>query len=337
VQPDGRGLVLGAGAPRAAFVRAVWAQPGWNLVDRSALLMAAAAWSLRGFRCAATLTVEQLCRRLTPAVRRELIEPLCVAALNTPAHEASAAVFLRVLHDALFGGPGASDLLLPRRHLSALLPEPAAHWLRSQGAELTLSRRVMQIDAAERSWRLDGSESFDGIVLATPPGEAARLVRDIAPDWARTAAALRFRPIVTVYLRSHGTRLAEPMLSLAADDDTAPAQFVFDLGALRGQPGLLAFVISGAEKWVERGAEATLQATLTQARSALGGTLREAPEALRTFTEKRATFACTPALQRPPSKIAAHLFAAGDYVDGPYPATLEGAVRAGIAAVDALS
>ncbi|WP_227666690.1 hypothetical protein, partial [Klebsiella variicola] len=50
------------------------------------------------------------------------------------------------------------------------------------------------------------------------------------------------------------------------------------------------------------------------------------------LTEKRATFACTPGLVRPPARIAPGLWAAGDYIDGPYPATLEGAVRAGQAA-----
>ena len=45
--------------------------------------------------------------------------------------------------------------------------------------------------------------------------------------------------------------------------------------------------------------------------------------------EKRATFQCTPGLARPDARIAAGLWAAGDYVQGPYPATLEGAVRAG--------
>jgi len=50
------------------------------------------------------------------------------------------------------------------------------------------------------------------------------------------------------------------------------------------------------------------------------------------LAEKRATFRCTPGLVRPPAGIASRLVAAGDYVDGPYPATLEGAVRSGEAA-----
>ena len=53
---------------------------------------------------------------------------------------------------------------------------------------------------------------------------------------------------------------------------------------------------------------------------------------VQTVVEKRATFACTPGLLRPPMAIAPGLWAAGDYIDGPYPATLEGAVRSGLAA-----
>jgi hydroxysqualene dehydroxylase len=52
--------------------------------------------------------------------------------------------------------------------------------------------------------------------------------------------------------------------------------------------------------------------------------------------EIRATFACTPGLQRPEAAIAPGLWAAGDYVAGPYPATLEGAVRSGLNAVTRL-
>jgi predicted NAD/FAD-dependent oxidoreductase len=53
--------------------------------------------------------------------------------------------------------------------------------------------------------------------------------------------------------------------------------------------------------------------------------------------EKRATFACTPGLERPAMHIAPGLLACGDYVAGPYPATLEGAVRSGLNAAKAVS
>ena len=75
---------------------------------------------------------------------------------------------------------------------------------------------------------------------------------------------------------------------------------------------------------------------LAQARTDLAAHLRGALEPLRTIVEKRATFRCTPRLDRPPMRIAPGLVAAGDYIDGPYPATLEGAVRSGVAAAQAL-
>ena len=325
--PDGAGLHLGAGLPALAFARAVLCQHDWPWRARVELLSAAAGWALRGFRCDPTMTVAALTAGLPKLVCDELIAPLCLAALNTPASDASASVFLRVLKDALFSGAGSADLLLPRVSLSALLPDPAARWLDHSGATVRLTRRVERLRAEGDAWLLDG-ERFDRVVIAATPIEASRLTRAIAPAWSNTAAALRFEPIVTVYLSAAGVRLPEPMLALRSDD-RSPAQFVFDRGELGGAPGLLAFVISGAAPWVERGMEATLQATLVQAQGLFANPQREPLEPVEVLVERRATFRCTPGLTRPAMCIASGLYAAGDYVAGPYPATLEGAVRSG--------
>ena len=117
------------------------------------------------------------------------------------------------------------------------------------------------------------------------------------------------------------------MLALRAEPDahTAPAQFVFDRGQLNpADSGVLAFVVSASS-----GERDELQMrVLLQGERQLGLALRP----LITVVEKRATFACTPGLERPAALIAPGLFAAGDYVQGPYPATLEAAVRSGVAA-----
>ena len=326
----GGGLLMRAGAPANAFVGAVWRMRGWSVKDRLALLRTASGWMVRRFRCDPATTVEQLTAHLPASARQQLIEPLCIAALNTPANDASGAVFLRVMKDALFAGPGSADLLLPRIGLSELFAEPAARWLAERGAEVKLQRRVASLAADGEKWSVDG-ERFDAVVLATTPIEAARLARNFASEWSAVAAALRCEPIVTVYLRSDGARLSEPMLALQSGDD-APAQFVFDRGQLGGPSGLLAFVISGARAWVERGMEATVGATLVQAARELRAQLRAPLERVHALTDKRATFRCTPLLERPASRIARCVRAAGDYVEGPYPATLEGAVRSGRAA-----
>ncbi|MEO9068889.1 MAG: NAD(P)-binding protein, partial [Caldimonas sp.] len=125
VDSRGFGLRLRAGPPLPAFILAVLRRRGWRWRDRLALLMQASRWSRDGFRCDAAATVAHLCQGLPAAVQREFIEPLCVAALNTPVTQASGSVFLRVLNDALTSGTGSADLLLPRLDLGAIFPEPA--------------------------------------------------------------------------------------------------------------------------------------------------------------------------------------------------------------------
>ncbi|MBE0549189.1 MAG: FAD-dependent oxidoreductase, partial [Rubrivivax sp.] len=209
-----------------------------------------------------------------------------------------------------------------------LLPTPAERWLRAAGAELRLGSRVQGLAPAAKGWQLDG-ERYDAVVLACSAAEAARLAADAAPAWAQHASALRYEPIVTVYLRCPGARLPSPMTALLESPE-APAQFAFDHGAMGATPGLFAFVISGARRWVDAGLDAAGAAVLQQARDAFDpGTWPTPPILLRVLADKRATFRCTPDLVRPPAQVAPRLVAAGDYIEGPYPATLEGAVRAG--------
>jgi squalene-associated FAD-dependent desaturase len=333
--PDGAGLQLKAGSPIVAFASAVLRYPGWRWRDKQALLTTATRWALQRFRCDPGITVAQLTAHLPVAVREELLDPLCVAALNTPASQASATVFLRVLKDALFSGAGSADLLLPRQRLSDLFPHPAARWLEKAGATLHLTTRADSLERTAEGWHVNG-EPADAVVLACTANEAARLTATHAPDWARQAGALNYEPIVTVYARSAGSRLPQAMMALRSDAQR-PAQFAFDLGAISRMEGVIALVVSGAAAWVEQGSEATTTAALAQAQDALGPHLTAPLMALRTTTEKRATFLCTPQLLRPSGQVLPQLFAAGDYIEGPYPATLEGATRSGVAAAAAIA
>lgn len=334
VDAQGRGLRLPPGPPTLSFLRGVWSHPAWTAGERWALLRQAMAWRWRGFACASSLTVGELTRELPQRVRDELIEPLCVAALNTPADEASAQVFLRVLHDALLAGPGSADLLFPRQPLSALWPEPALGWLQAHGAVFAGHHRVQHVerDPAPGAWRVDGA-AFDGVIVATPPGEAARLCAAVDPAWAGLARGLQHEPIATVYLHSPGTRLPMPMVRLDADLQQRPGQFVLDHGHWGPAEGHLALVVSGAGPWLAQGQDALTHAAQRQLTQALGPLLRSPLRPVQTLIDKRATFRCTAGLRRPPGRISDGLHAAGDYVAGPYPATLEGAVRAGIQAV----
>lgn len=323
--PGGEGLALPSWrAPWDAAAGIVGAR-GWTWRDKLALLRAAAGWQLARFSCAPGVSVADLCRGLTPRVNEELIDPLCVAALNTPAQRASGQVFLRVIRDALFGkGHGAwggSNLLIPREALGRLFPEAAQAWLTARGARVLPGHRVHALRRASDGWRVDG-EAYDAVLLACPPWEAARLVEASgapAQDWLARVNALGWEPIATIYTGG-GPALPLPMLALRSSA-RHPAQYVFDRGQLGGPAGLLAFVVSASQ-----GDRETLQQQVLLQAQALGWTVHP----LQTVVEKRATFACVPGLQRPSAAIAPGLWACGDYVEGPYPATIEGAVRAGL-------
>jgi squalene-associated FAD-dependent desaturase len=328
----GQGLRLRGGPAALAFPRAVLALEAWPWRDRLALLGRCAAWAASGFRCDPRWTVERLCSGLPARVRQDLLEPLCVAALNTEAADASATVFLRVLRDALLGGPGSADLLLPRQSLSNLLPEPAMAWLAARGASIRLRTRAQALERRAGGWAVDG-EPFDHVVLACGARETARLVEGFAPSWAEAARSIRHQAILTTYVRCDGARLhGHPMLRL----DGGPAQFAFDQGLLTGQEGLFAFVASAVDRWLDQGMQHAEQALLAQARAVLQVHAGHADVALvRSVCERRATFACVAGLQRPAAAVGPRLWAAGDYVEGPYPATLEGAVRSGFEAARA--
>ena len=331
--PDGSGLTLpNLPAPLDALVGILRAR-GWSWADKLSLLKVATRWQLRKFQCPPDQSVADLCKNISPRVMATLIEPLCVSALNTPADRASGQVFLRVLRDSLFAASGGSNLLLPKADLSALLPDAALAWLAARGGRARFGIRIQSITAVDnQQWQLVGNADadlgpFDRVILACPPADAARLVRSSnlpCADWLELADGLQYEAIATVYALARGVRLPLPMLALASSP-TYPAQFVFDRGQLAGPAGLLAFVISASQ---QSNAELTAQVT-AQASDQLG---IKNLHILQTVVEKRATFACTPNLQRPGQQLAPGLLACGDYTDGPYPATLEGAVRSGLRA-----
>ena len=342
--PDGSGFALSAQGNRLrAAVAALWSARGFGWVDKASAVAMTMQWQLRRFRCPPALTVDEMLRLApTARVHRRLIEPLCVAALNTPSAEASAQVFLAVMRDSLFGARDASDLLLPQRPLAQLLPLPAIEWLRAHGASVHLRRRVPAIEPVDGGWRVDSSAdagdlrkpeaSFDQVILATPATEAARLTRTLAPGWSATAGALAHEPIVTITLAAPKRPWPAPMLALDSDDRSRPAQFAFKLGEQPAEADRVTLVISAAGAWLARGSDALVAAAIAQYRQA-SGIADDAAIALASLrTDKRATFRCTAGVVRPPRAILPGLQAAADYVAGPYPATLEAAVLAGEAA-----
>jgi len=265
---------------------------------------------------------------------RYLWEPLCVAALNTPTACASMQVFANVLRDSLAADRAASDFLLPQVDFSRLFPEPAAAFVAARGGTVQREMRIVAITQDASGFNLDNHGPYERVVVAVAPQHLEKLVAGL-PQMAailEQVGGFAYEPIVSAYLAyPEQVRLPFAMVGVAA----STAQWLFDRGQLYGQPGLISAVISTHGRHETLDHDALAAAIHAEVARILPGL--PAPRWSRIITEKRATFACTPALSRPPTVTPlAGLYLAGDYVAGDYPATLEGTVRSGVAAARAL-
>ena len=108
-------------------------------------------------------------------------------------------------------------------------------------------------------------------------------------------------------------------------------QWVFDRGALTGEKGLLAAVISAQGDHQQMTQDELADACHRElVEEKIVG---EKPLWARVIAEKRATISCTPGVKRPDTATRfPGIFLAGDYTDPEYPPTLEAAVRSGVRA-----
>ena len=280
--------------------------------------------------------VSNLLKEQPEKVRKLLWEPLCISALNTAPEHASAQVFKQVLVAAFAGRRCHSDLLLPRRDLTAMFPQPAAQRIAELGGEVRLRARVKSLSSDAGGVSLmaqNDSTTYDHIILAVAPQHLASLCRNIPElaDTIQTVETYDYEPIATGYLQYPlSVRLSRPILALSGE----PAQFVFDRGQTHGQTGLLAVVVSAASNLLGQSQTNWLaQAERQLARIATLPT----PLWRKTIIEKQATYACRPNMPRL-DNITPHprIFLAGDYTSVVYPATLESATLSGVKSALAL-
>jgi squalene-associated FAD-dependent desaturase len=313
-------------------------------------------WFLRlkraGFARDPNETVARMLAPLPRRVAQGLWEPLCLAALNTPPATASAQIFANVLKAAFAGNAVASDFLLPATDLSAAFPEAAARFVLNHGGALRTATRARIVRTANNDVILragDATHSARAVVVAVGPHQLddafapeALTARPELREFLAQMTALAYEPIVTVFL---GYADAIPLPATIARLDDAPGQWVVDRPEIVAQAQeapdrpalaqLLAVIVSASgphehldHKVLARAVDAQLR-RLQPARSPCTWS--------QVFAERRATYACTPRRMVPGQvRLVAGVYLAGDYVDTDYPATLEAAVRSGIAAAEAV-
>lgn len=335
------------GAHRMSLVTPAWLPAPlhllWGLLTASGLdwqsKWCAIRWmqqlKQQAFTLAQDLTVAELLAQgtQTSLVVRTLWEPLCLAALNTPIAQASAQVFLNVLQDSFQHRRQDSDFLIVKADLSTAMIQPLAQAIQTLGAKVNLRQTVTSIQPLETGCLVSTATStvaFDDVIIAVGPHQLKTIESELV------IPPFDYQPITTVYMQYETeVRLPQPILGLCQ----GLAQWVFDRGQCCDQHGLLAVVIS-AHPPLNMEKDSLVRQCIEEINQALniyGIELASVPLWTQIITEKRATFSCTPNLVRPHIRTGIpHLFLAGDYVSGRYPATIEGAVRSGCAAAQAI-
>ncbi len=252
---------------------------------------------------------------------RCVIEPLTVAALNTPPEEASSRLLRRIFREA-WRGPGALMPLVAERGLGPDLVEPLAQELERLGGRIETGARVRGLEHDGGVSALDlGGRSLavvdtDAVILAVPPAEAERLTG--------MAFGLAASPIVNAHFALNRTLATAPrMIGVLG----AAAQWVL----LRGE--IASITVSAADTLVDRPAADIAERLWRETRAVLdlvGLAPPEAARAYRIVKERRATIRQGPGLRRPgPATAWRNLFLAGDWTDTGLPATIESALRSG--------
>jgi squalene-associated FAD-dependent desaturase len=236
-------------------------------------------------------------------------------ALNLRADEADARAAVFTVLTAMRSGRKASDLILPSAPLGDMHGGAARRALERAGAEVRTDERVVDLDDIEA----------DAIVLAVSPDEASRLLDE---KWS-----LEPSPIVSVHLLVD-RRLLDQHVALLR----SPVHWIFDRGRLTGhepeQGQYLTVISSGVPELMKLRGRELLDVIVREVRERCG----EA-EVLwsRVSREPEATIALRPGVERPaPGLVREGIALAGAWTETGWPATMEGAVRSGRSAAQAL-
>jgi squalene-associated FAD-dependent desaturase len=265
----------------------------------------------------------------------ELWNLITVPTLNLPASEGSLALAAMVFRTGLLDAADACDIGVPAVTLQRLHGDPAASALEHAGVQVILGTPVRSVEGGKILFD-EGAQDADAVVVAVPHESVARLVPAGAVD-PDALAGLGSSPIVNLHVHFDRRVLDEPF---AAAEAASPLQWLFDrTDASEVASGQLVSVsLSGAQADIGEPL-ATLRERYLPALERLLPAARHAEVLDFTATrEPRATFRAVPgtARLRPgPRTPVLGLYLAGAWTNTGWPATMESAVRSGLAAARA--
>jgi zeta-carotene desaturase len=285
-----------------------------------------------------------------PEVRRLFWEPIVVSACNLSLDRVSARHAVQVFREGFMAGRWQATMGVPTVPLVELY-EPAARCIAEGGGEVRCgwSASGIALDG-RRAIGVETNRQFvrGEAVCAAIPWERLEAIADdrlMAMD-ARLQGLeqLGHSPILGVHVVVDGPVMDEPHLVLPGRG----VHWVFNKGVDASGAQHLHAVVSAADAWMDLGPDAIQQRVLDDLAAAFPDLPGRELLLCRAVKERRATFAATADAEqaRPaaaPSPVGAMggdiegLYLAGDWCDSGWPATMEGAVRSGYLAAQAIA
>lgn len=291
--------------------------------------------------------------------RRRLWDLFIISALNIDGDQASTALAAKVIKTALLGRRDAADIGIATVPLGRLHADATAALLGRLGAQIRLGARATAVerlagggflvrlgrgeragtDAEELPETAESDPVLaDGVVLAVPPEQAARLAGTATFDQAVAWARLGYSPIVNVHV-IYDQQVTDLPFVAAVD---SPVQWVFDktrqAGVESGQ--YLAVSVSAADDLVDVPTAAIRELFVPALERLFPAAAKATIRDFFVTRERRATFRQGPgcgSLRPGAGTLVPGLVLAGAWTATGWPDTMEGAVRSGHSAARELT
>ena len=271
---------------------------------------------------------------------------IILPALNDDVRDVSADMALKMIREGLLKRPRDSAIGYARIGLSSLVGLPCQRFIEDRGGSVLLRKSASSF--LFDNGRVCSVKFSDGSILKADAYVSAlpyevmldRLPTELATDpFFASVAGLESAPIVNVHLWYDMRVMNEPFVAFL----DSPIQWVFNRSLIQGDessPGQYVCIsISGAWKFMDC-PKNELRELFVEEMKRLFPLARSATVQKSLIIKQRdATFRSAPgAGSRRPSQVTPipNLFLAGDWTDTDWPSTMEGAVRSGVYAANAV-
>lgn len=282
-------------------------------------------------------------QRQTPATLARFWGLVLTSSLNETLERVGLRYARKVFLDGFLGPRRGFEVELPTVPLGRLYGEELQGWLARQGVQLRLGYGVRRLHVNDG--RICGVELRNGETLDADWYVAAvpfdRLLGLLPPEqvagtpYFEELRRLETSPITSVHLWYDRPILRQPHVVLV----DCLGQWVFSRGEVAPGEHYLQVVVSAARQFRGQGHEEVQRLIVAELARLFPAAAAARLQRVRVITEQAATFSVLPGVDKwRPTQASpiANLLVAGDWTATGWPATMEGAVRSGYLAAEAL-